>query len=72
MNGLEQAFSDQVDFFPLDVDKQESRPYFDEYAIRGRSTYVLLDAEGNEVRRWIGPLNATIDVELEALLAELQ
>ncbi len=35
----------------------DSRLYMDEYAIRTRSTYVLLDAAGEEVMRWNGPLD---------------
>ncbi|GJM41827.1 MAG: hypothetical protein DHS20C20_21090 [Ardenticatenaceae bacterium] len=44
----------------LDVDIADSRPYMDEFAIRTRSTYVLLDAAGEEVMRWSGPLDGDL------------
>lgn len=70
MNGLEQRFSEQVDFFVLDVDLPDTAVYMDQYAIRGRSTYVLLDPEGNELGRWAGPLNeAGVAAQMENLLA---
>jgi hypothetical protein len=72
VNRLEEQFSDQIDFFVLDVDKPESDPYFDEYAIRSRSTYVLLDENGNELRRWIGPLlGDAVAAEIEEILMSL-
>lgn len=44
-----------------------------EYLIRDRSTYVLLDGNGEEIGRWIGPLNeAGVAAQMEKLLSELQ
>ncbi|WP_420631402.1 hypothetical protein [Candidatus Leptofilum sp.] len=57
MDRLERDFSAEIDFFLLDVDIADSRLYMDEYAIRTRSTYVLLNAAGEEVMRWNGPLD---------------
>jgi hypothetical protein len=54
---LERQFENEVDFFVLDIDFPDSRTYLDQYAIRIRSTYVLLNAAGEEVMRWSGPLN---------------
>ncbi|MEM7333749.1 MAG: hypothetical protein AAF490_16800 [Chloroflexota bacterium] len=71
MNGLEAAFSDRVDFFVLDVDNPETQAYMEQFAIRGRSTYVLIDAEGNELGRWFGPLNeAGVTAQIENWLPE--
>lgn len=73
VNGLEETFSDRVDFFVLDVDVPESRPYFDQFAIRSRSTYVLIDAEGNELGRWAGPLNeAAVTAQMNNWLPDSQ
>ncbi len=58
MNRLEQDFSAEIDFFVLNVDLDDARRYMDEYAIRTRSTYVLLNTAGEEVMRWSGPLNS--------------
>jgi hypothetical protein len=53
----------------LDVDIAESRQYLDKYAIRSRSTYVLLNSAGEEVLRWSGPLNEElVALELEDFL----
>ena len=69
MDRLERDFSEEIDFFVLDVDLNESRRYLEEYAIRSRSTYVLLDGAGEEVMRWNGPLNEELVViELEKFL----
>ena len=57
MDRLERQFENEVDFFVLDIDFPDSRTYLDQYAIRIRSTYVLLNAAGEEVMRWSGPLN---------------
>ena len=57
MDRLEREFGNEVDFFVLDIDFPDSRAYLDQYAIRIRSTYVLLNAAGEEVMRWSGPLN---------------
>lgn len=57
MDRLERDFGTEIDFIVLDVDLAEARLYMDEYAIRTRSTYVLLNAAGAEVMRWSGPLN---------------
>jgi hypothetical protein len=66
---LERDFSAEIDFFVLDIDIAESRHYLDEYAIRSRSTYVLLDSAGEEVMRWSGPLNEElVALELENFL----
>lgn len=71
MYGLEQAYSGPIEFYVLDVDLPESRPYFEEYAINGRSTYVLLDKEGNELKRWVGPIRETqMKREIEELINE--
>ncbi|KAA3664714.1 MAG: hypothetical protein DWQ04_04285 [Chloroflexi bacterium] len=73
MHRLEEQFSGRVEFFVLDVDKPESRPYFEEYAIRSRSTYVLLDGNGNELKRWVGPLSGdSVAVEMNEILQSLQ
>lgn len=73
MNGLEERFSAQVDFFVLDVDEPETAAYMEQYLIRNRSTYVLLDGNGEELGRWAGPLNeAGVAAQMERLLGELQ
>lgn len=73
MDRLERNFSEQIDFFVLDVDIPESRAYMDQYAIRTRSTYVLLNATGEEVMRWSGPLDGNaVEAELSDYLETLE
>ena len=56
MNRLNEEYSDRVDFFYLDMDQAETLGIMSNLAARDRSTYIILDADGNEVHRWIGPL----------------
>jgi hypothetical protein len=57
VNGLEERFGAQVDFFHLNIDQSVTRDVRDRYGIRNRSEYVLLDAEGNIVKKWFGSLS---------------
>ena len=71
MYGLEKAYSDQIEFYVLDVDLAESKPYFEQYAINGRSTYVLLNPAGEELKRWVGPLREDqMKSEIDALIGQ--
>ena len=63
MNGVQQTFKDEVDYFVVDVDKPGSRDVMDQLGVRNRSTYILLDAQGNELLRLVGPLRSQVDVE---------
>ncbi|MCA9919252.1 MAG: hypothetical protein KC445_14935 [Anaerolineales bacterium] len=70
MDRLEREFGDEIEFFVLNVDIVEARRYMDEYAIRSRSTYVLLNGAGEEVLRWSGPLDGDqVAAELSEFLA---
>lgn len=67
VNRLNEQFSDRVDFFYLDVDDVTTRDVMSALSIRDRTTYVIYDAEGNEVHRWFGPLpfgGAAHDIEV--------
>ncbi|MCP4418532.1 MAG: hypothetical protein GY805_18085 [Chloroflexi bacterium] len=67
MNRLNEQFSDRVDFIYLNVDEAQSLDVMSDLAIRDRSTYVIFDADGNEVHRWLGPLpfdGAAHDIEV--------
>ena len=73
MDRLERDFSDHIDFFELDIDLPNAQVYLDEYAIRTRSTYVLLNSAGEEVKRWSGPLSGDFMVtELDSLLETVE
>lgn len=57
MNRLNEQFADQIDIFYLDVDQPNTMDLVLPYGVRARSTYVLLDANGEKVTFWSGPLN---------------
>ena len=63
MHGVRQSFAEELDYFLVDVDKPGSRDVMDQLGVRSRSTYLLLDADGNEILRLIGPLGSRAAVE---------
>lgn len=62
MNRLRAEFGDQIPFVKLDVDNPDTQETRQQFDLLQRSRYVLVDAEGDIVRAWIGPLAAT-DIE---------
>ncbi|MCA9997834.1 MAG: hypothetical protein KDE56_18875 [Anaerolineales bacterium] len=71
MNRLEQAFKAQADFFHFNVDRHEFDAIREELGLFRRTTYILLDSEGNEIRTWIGPLDEqAMGDQLTELLAD--
>ena len=60
MNRLNDEFADEIDFFYLDVDHSDTMELVLPYGVRARSTYVLLDANGERVTFWTGPLNEEV------------
>jgi hypothetical protein len=68
VHGLEDRYRSQIDFIYLNIDNRDTLPVRERFGIVQRSHYVLIDAQGNIVRRWIGFLNAA---EVEAAIFEL-
>lgn len=60
MYRLQAEFGDQLDFINLNIDVEDTRPTRERFGIVQRSNYVLIDAAGNEVQRWFGPLNESV------------
>ena len=72
MHRLEQEFQDQVEFVRLDIDDDSTFDLRQEYELFRRTSYHLIDGDGNIVERWIGPLDqATVSAELAEALASL-
>jgi len=71
VNGVKNEFAGQVDFFDLNIDDPSLDGLRTEFDISGRSQYILLDSNGEVVRRWFGPLSPSLDQELQALLEGL-
>ena len=54
MHGLQQTYSDRVDFVILNFDDPSLNAERVKYNITDRSQYVLVDAEDNIIYRWYG------------------
>lgn len=57
MNRLKQEFGEEITFIDLNIDDASTLEMRNQYGFRGRSEYVLVDADDNIVRRWFGPLD---------------
>ncbi len=70
MNRLEAQFGDEIQFVHLNVDDPASRPLRDQFNVTHRSQYALVDANGEIVQRWFGPLgSSSIEGDIAAWLA---
>jgi hypothetical protein len=70
VNRLTDDYSAEIDFIALNIDDPATMPARQQFDIVARTRYVLLDANGVEVKRWIGPLNAgQVIADIEAFLA---
>ncbi len=71
MNGLKAQFGDKIDFIALNIDIPETEPYRERFDMVQRSTYVLIDAQGNIIQRWYGYLDEpTMTAYLQDYLAK--
>lgn len=71
MNRLEREFNEQADFFHFNIDRHEFDQTREELGLFRRSTYILLDPDGNEMQTWIGPLEEQMMLDqLTELLAD--
>jgi thioredoxin-like negative regulator of GroEL len=51
---LEADYFGRIDFIYLDQYEEANMDVFARYALRGRPIFLLLNADGTEVRRWFG------------------
>lgn len=71
MNRLEREFNQQADFFHFNIDRREFDAIREQLGLFRRSTYILLDPDGNEIRTWIGPLEEQAMInQMTELLAD--
>jgi thioredoxin-related protein len=54
VHGLEQKYSSQIEFIYLDAVDSSTRELRSRLNYRSYPTFILLDGEGNEVKRWVG------------------
>lgn len=60
MDGLQAQFEDRIDFIGLNIDVAETLPVREQFDMVQRSTYTLIDAQGNVVQRWYGYLDQEV------------
>ncbi len=72
VHGLQAQYADQIQFTYLDIDDPAVKPLKKEYGftLDARPLFVLLDAEGQALKRWVGVVTKE-DLE-QALLEALQ
>lgn len=68
VHGLEAKYAGQVDFFYLDADDPATRDFQREYGFQYQPYFLLLDADGNVVKRWGGLVS---EQEFETAFAEV-
>lgn len=68
VHGLEAKYAGQVNFFYLDADDPATRDLQREYGFQYQPYFLLLDSEGNVVKRWGGFVS---EQEFEAAFAEI-
>jgi len=60
VDGLQAQFGDRIDFIGLNIDVAETLPVREQFDMVQRSTYTLIDAQGNVVQRWYGYLDQEV------------
>lgn len=71
MDRLERDYGDQIDFVHLNYDRPEVPPFLEQYNVRRRSSYVLVDPEGNMIDQWVGPIQwEALNTAIEDAIAE--
>lgn len=57
---LEQRYDGQIEFVYLDTDDRAVAPFMEEMEMIARPHFYLLDAEGNIVDQWLGPIKEEV------------
>jgi thioredoxin-related protein len=68
VHGLEAKYAGQVDFFYLDADDAATRDFQREYGFQYQPYFLLLDKDGNILKRWGGFVSQQ---EFEAAFVEV-
>lgn len=68
VHGLEAKYAGQVDFFYLDASDPATRDLQRQYGFQYQPYFLLLDVEGNVIKRWGGFVN---EQEFETAFAEV-
>lgn len=54
VNGLEEMYSDDVDFRHIDANSEEGRPVFQQFKLQGHPSYVLVNSAGDILWQGLG------------------
>ena len=54
VNGLKQKYGNRIRFADLDFNDKNNRDLVEKFRIIGHPSFVLVDGQGNLVKRWIG------------------
>lgn len=57
MHGLEAEYNGKVNFSYLDIDDPATEPFKLSLGYRVQPHIFLLDAQGNVIQQWLGPVN---------------
>ncbi len=68
VHGLEAKYAGQIDFIYLDIDDSANADAKAKYGFRVQPQFFLLDAEGNVIQDWLGPVTAE---DFETAFAQL-
>lgn len=67
---LEETYQDRIDFHILNVDHFSTTPLADQYRVAGIPTIILLDAQGDVFRAYLGYMTEEeLVAAVEALIA---
>ena len=58
VHGLEAEYFRAIDFVYLDIDDLANSDFLNELGFRYQPQFVLLDGEGNILKKWLGPVIA--------------
>ena len=56
VNGLEEVYSDEIEFRRIDANSTQGRPAFQYFGLQGHPSYVLLNPEGEVLWQGLGEL----------------
>lgn len=71
VHGLEDRYDDRMTFSYLDIDDPSTSVFRTTLGFRYQPEFYLLDAEGNVIQEWVGPVEEQVLIEaLDAALSQ--
>ncbi|HEX2916384.1 MAG TPA: thioredoxin fold domain-containing protein [Chloroflexia bacterium] len=69
VNGLKQQYGNRLKFVNLDFDDRTNESLEQKYKVNAHPTFIIVDGQGNLVKRWVGIVPADeFKRELELLV----